>query len=305
MRSCLTFLRGTAFYIFILTLLYLNIITSLILTNHHGRHTNSKRRTGTITRNHVNSLLEPIIESVVPRRRIVPTAQTGDHKISTNNPFGTYVNSSQEAIAELVSLTTQDWKDATQYSHLRIEYLTKYLESTYIPIQTIPFLNLALEGEWNLCYSNVLTPPREDKLSINIEQQLTAEGSKGLISNNIKWSYNTDNNNAYRGIFKVSCTYSVTSKGSFDVSLKEHSIALLPAGENTQAGDVEEILSNDIEIEDLLMALQRAIPFEIFDPNEITIVHSFICPDIRIAKISGERFVNVFNIFKRVGRPFN
>lgn len=79
--------------------------------------------------------------------------------ISLNNPFGTKLTSKQDAIDELLSICNEMNKfEILLDKQYRLEYIVMYLESNYIPIQTIPFLNMAIDGKWLKLYSNLLTP---------------------------------------------------------------------------------------------------------------------------------------------------
>lgn len=116
-----------------------------------------------------------IISSVdsVPMREdrvILPTVNTKSYLISLSNPFGPAVKSIDIAKDELLKILDNELSmsisdtNGSNFFHGRIEYLLKILESRFIPIQTIPFLNLAIGGDWNMRYSNVLTPHKDENL---------------------------------------------------------------------------------------------------------------------------------------------
>jgi hypothetical protein len=94
--------------------------------------------------------------------RAVPIINTASLNISVTNPFSFPVKSINDAREELHQILVTGATEA--FHHYRVEYLTKVLESSYIPIQTIPFMNFALSGDWSLVYSNVLTPRADPTL---------------------------------------------------------------------------------------------------------------------------------------------
>jgi hypothetical protein len=103
-------------------------------------------------------------DDVTEEMKLIPTINTKNFQISVLNPFGPSIKSLAEAKVELRDILTDHLHMDETFRHGRIEYLVKVLESRFIPIQTLPFLNLALEGEWNLKYSNVLTPHKDANL---------------------------------------------------------------------------------------------------------------------------------------------
>jgi hypothetical protein len=81
---------------------------------------------------------------------------------------------------------------------------------------------------------------------------------EGELRNSIAWSMEQPgfgSDHRCKGDLVVACKYKTTSKGELDVTLEEH--LLIP--ESDPPGDVEE----------LVMAIQRTVPFEMFDPDAV------------------------------------
>lgn len=220
------------------------------------------------------------------RLEFVPIANTASMDISVTNPFGPAVLSLTECQQELLSLLRREIAiENESFYHCRIEYLTKVLEQTYIPAQTVPFLQFILTGEWKQLYSNVLTPRADATLEVDIHQEITpspTDGMGGMLRNRIAWELRRPDDKSH-GDMVVQCGYQINTKGEMDVSLIEH--FLLPVGEMPK------------DPEDLVMSMQRTVPFEVFDPDFVLIKNTFISPELRICRISGDKFYNVFNVF--------
>jgi hypothetical protein len=220
------------------------------------------------------------------RLEFVPVVNTANMEISVSNPFGPPVLSLTECQKELLSLLRQETTlENESFYHCRVEYLTKVLEQSYIPAQTLPFLQLILAGEWEQMYSNVLTPRADETLEVDMYQEIipSPDGSTGgELRNRIGWQLHRPDDTS-RGDLVVQCGYQINTKGEMDVSLTEH--FLLPVGEMPK------------DPEGLVMSMQRSVPFEVFDPDLVLIKNTYITPDLRICRISGDKFYNVFNVF--------
>ena len=193
-------------------------------------------------------------------RRTVPVVNTAGMNISASNFFGKQVLSTAECKRELIGLLRDEIEIEAEFLAYRLEYLTKYLEYKYIPIQTTPFLNFALSGEWAMLYSNILTPRADETLEFKICQEIKPnedDGShRGTLNNIIKWKLNRVDDQS-SGDLVVNCQYLFNTKGDLDVALVEH--ILMPTNESPK------------DVEDLIMSIQRSVPFESFDPNDIRI----------------------------------
>mmetsp|Transcript_21486 Transcript_21486/g.20767 ORF Transcript_21486/g.20767 Transcript_21486/m.20767 type:complete len:285 (-) Transcript_21486:127-981(-) len=221
------------------------------------------------------------------RRKTAAIKNTVGMNISASNFFGNQCFSIKEAKKELIGLLLKEIEIEEEFLDYRVEYLTKYLEYKYIPIQTIPFLNFALSGTWSMLYSNILRSRADNTLLYKISQEINPSdteggGDGGTVDNIIGWELDRPDDKAY-GDLIVKCSYRFNTKGDLDVSLIEH--LLKPKDESPK------------DVEDLIMSIQKSIPFESFDPDEILVHNTYIDPDIRISRINGEKFENVVNIF--------
>ena len=200
------------------------------------------------------------ILDVLEMRRTVPVVNTAGMNISASNYFGKQVLSTAECKRELIGLLTNAIEIEEEFLDYRVEYLTKYLEYKYIPIQTTPFLNFALSGEWAMLYSNILTPRADDTLQFKIFQEINPNdetgSSSGVINNIINWKLDRSDDQS-SGDLVVNCKYLFNTKGDLDVTLVEH--LLMPKDESPK------------DVEDLILSIQRSVPFESFDPNDIRV----------------------------------
>jgi hypothetical protein len=224
----------------------------------------------------------------------VAIANTASFNISVQNPFGPIVSRAQ-ARDELLSLLAAEPGDGTTAGDnggstlpFRVDYLIKVLEDGFIPPQTVAFFNLIVGGEWELLYSNVLTPRKDDQLLFRIEQEIqpnsaTDQLNSGQLINRILWNV-TQQGAVATGELLVKTEYVLNSRGGLDVSLREH--ILLPKE-----------LPKDPE--ELIMSIQRSIPFEFFDPDQAMMINTYLDPALRITKVTGPIFRNVVNIFAK------
>jgi hypothetical protein len=236
-------------------------VRSIALKKFHA--SSCRRKHGSLFRSSViDDVLvkeDDAIASFLPRRTI-PIVNTASMNISAANFFGRQVLSTAECKQELIGLLTKAIEIEDEFFDYRVEYLTKYLEYNYIPIQTIPFLNFALSGNWDMLYSNALVTRADKTLDYKISQEITADEGEGtatgILNNIVKWELKSTDCR-YIGNLVVNCKYLFNTKGDLDVTLQEH--LLLPNGNAPQ------------DVEELIMSIQRSIPFESFDPDDIRI----------------------------------
>ena len=86
----------------------------------------------------------------------------------------------------------------------------------------------------------------------------------------------------------------MNERGAMHVSLEEHILTpeIFPGAPD--GSDLNE------KCEELLMAIQTSIPFEMFDPDDTLVGTSFIDPQLRIARVVGDKYPNIYNVFLRV-----
>ena len=86
------------------------------------------------------------------------------------------------------------------------------------------------------------------------------------------------------GEFQVKSKFNLDTRGHLSIGVED--LLLLPT-------DMPK------NVENLLQSIQRSIPLDSFDPNDISVEHLYIGPEIRICRIGGEKFQDVINIYKR------
>jgi hypothetical protein len=115
-----------------------------------------------------------------------------------------------------------------------------------------------LQGEWIKAYSNVLLSRSSDELNVQITQNIQSNRDDthyGIMIDTVHYKYTPiADSTCFQGKFQIHSNYSFNSKGELQLSLNEH--VLLP--DNSIPEDVEAFL----------MALQRNVPLETFDPND-------------------------------------
>eukprot|EP00600_Ochromonadales_sp_CCMP1393_P013590 CAMPEP_0174998482 /NCGR_PEP_ID=MMETSP0005-20121125/1531_1 /TAXON_ID=420556 /ORGANISM="Ochromonas sp., Strain CCMP1393" /LENGTH=384 /DNA_ID=CAMNT_0016253119 /DNA_START=110 /DNA_END=1264 /DNA_ORIENTATION=+ len=250
-------------------------------------------------------------DTVEEKTFLVPIVNRGRMDISVESPYGDLLKSTKAAKSELLSLIQQD-VDSLDV-HFRLEYIIKFLEYAYTPIQTIPFLNMAISGRWKKLYSNVYTPRAVPELQFEIYQTINcgegADQPKGKISEEIVWKYSEERESPMAGesplgfsdralserptitthsdgVMEVLSNYEINSKGHLLVALDEHVLRA-----NSMPNNVEEFLAN----------LQRTIPFESFDPNLTSQALVYVDPNVRITKVTGDKFLDVYNVYIKDG----
>jgi len=204
--------------------------------------------------------------------------------ITATNPFGAPAASLKEARDEIMSIVETS-EPLSEFERFRLDYLVKYLEATHVPIHTGPFLSLAIGGTWICKYTNALLPRADPTLSTVVTQNIipASNHTHGILTNRVAWNVERPDDTA-SGVLEIHCKYTVNSKGGLILSLDEHvlSINKLP-----------------LDPEEIVMTMQRTIPFEFFDPDGAVLRTTFVDPSIRIARISGPIFVGLFEVHVR------
>eukprot|EP01031_Cornospumella_fuschlensis_P040642 gene40642-49551_t len=220
--------------------------------------------------------------------RLVPLVTGFFSDISVENPVGSVVKSVSAAREELLLLLSPGAAPLTAHQHMRVEYLSKVLEKSNIPIQTIPFLNLAVQGSWRQVYSNVLLRNPSPLLECNITQTIEpadAASLSGRLLNTIFYAHDMSGGQVSTGKVEVQCEYTCNSKGEMHVKLLEH--VMLP--DNNVPEDIEAFL----------LDLQRSVPYDTFDPNDSTQKLLFVDPELKVVRVQSSQMVNVLNVYLR------
>jgi hypothetical protein len=180
-----------------------------------------------------------------------------------------------------------------------VESYVNTLEDRYTPVQTLDFLNLAMSGEWQLLFSTNLSGLSKPNFRLrDLFQRIEANEFNGTIVNEATWDLAQDHddfspgpatNFDASGTFSIKCSYSINQGARMVLELNDHVINL--AKGSTVPKDVE----------GLVALLYKAIPTELFDPNEHAMDTTYLDGDLRIVRMAGPKFEAVRDIFIRRG----
>lgn len=178
-----------------------------------------------------------------------------------------------------------------------VESYVNTLEDRYTPVQTLDFLNLAMSGEWQLLFStNLAGSPKANFRLRELYQRIEANDLNGTIVNEATWDLAEDHEAMTpatsfdaSGTFSIKCSYSINQGARMVLELNDHVI-------NIAKGS-----SVPKDVEGLVGLLYRAIPTELFDPNEHAMDTTYLDGDLRIVRMSGLKFEAVRDIFIRRG----
>jgi len=227
-----------------------------------------------------------------------PAAVTSEEtKTGSDNDDKTEYDFSHLPSAELKSrlLDLVPRMTGTNRDEIRtVEGLVNALEQKYEPVQTLQFLNLVLQGEWQLIFSTNLSSssnPAKFRLR-ELTQTIKCDGLEGRVSNLATWdlAQQTDLIFDATGTFEVQCSYQINQGGARMVlELQDH--VLKPARGSAVPADVPKLVGT----------LHRAMPKELFDPSEHAVDTTYVDADVRIARYTGPRLEGVRDIFIRKG----
>ena len=180
-----------------------------------------------------------------------------------------------------------------------VESYVNTLEDRYTPVQTLDFLNLAMSGEWQLLFStNLLGLSKPNFRLRDLFQRIEANDLNGTIVNEATWDLAQDHDDSSpgpatnfdaSGTFSIECSYSINQGARMVLELNDHVINL--AKGSTVPKDVE----------GLVALLYKAIPTELFDPNDHAMDTTYLDGDLRIVRMAGPKFEAVRDIFIRRG----
>lgn len=196
----------------------------------------------------------------------------------------------EEAKKALIDLIPRMTGQEEEYR--AVESYVNLLEEKYSPVQTIDFLNLAISGEWQLLFSTNLTGKPNRKLRLReLVQKIEADGFGGKVVNSAQYDYADNEEGTFdsTGIFNINCSYTINQGARMVIDLDGHE--LRPANGSGIPSDVPAMVG----------LLNRAIPKEMFDPNNHAMDTSYLDADLRIVRLTGPKFEGVRNIFFRKG----
>jgi len=185
----------------------------------------------------------------------------------------------------------------TQEEYNTVESYVNTLEDRYVAIQTVDFLNLAMSGEWQLLFStNLGGSPRPDFRLSELFQRVETSDKNGTVVTQATWSWAEDHTAMTlpmsfdtSGTFSIKCSYSIEEGARMIMELNKH---VLELAKGTPIPKDPEVLVN---------MLFKAIPRELFDPNDHAMDTTYLDGDLRIVRMTGPKFEAVRDIFIRRG----
>ena len=185
----------------------------------------------------------------------------------------------------------------TQEEYNMVESYVNTLEDRYVPIQTVDFLNLAMSGEWQLLFStNLGGSPRPNFRLSELFQRIETSDNNGTVVTQATWAWAEDHTAMTlprsfdtSGTFSIKCSYSIEEGARMIMELNQHVIELAKGTPIPKEPEV------------LVSMLYKAIPTELFDPNDHAMDTTYLDGDLRIVRMTGPKFEAVRDIFIRRG----
>ena len=196
----------------------------------------------------------------------------------------------EEAKTELLELLPRMTGQAHEFK--RVEFLINNLEELYQPIETLDFLNLLQQGEWQLLFSTNLAqrPPSPQVFRMReLYQKITCQQMEGSLDTIITWDVAEamPGNFDATGTFTVKNTYEITQGARFEPTLQEH--VLQPKGR---------IPDN---VPGLVTLLRRAMPAELFDASQHFCDTTYLDHDLKLVRYTGPQYEGQRNVWIRRG----
>uniref|UniRef100_A0A7S2XQJ7 Plastid lipid-associated protein/fibrillin conserved domain-containing protein n=1 Tax=Attheya septentrionalis TaxID=420275 RepID=A0A7S2XQJ7_9STRA len=171
----------------------------------------------------------------------------------------------------------------------QVESYVNLLEADYEPALTLDFFNLAMGGEWQLLFSTNLSGSVQKIRLRELIQRIDPKQLDGTITNIATWDLSEGEGGVFdvTGTFSVKCDYEIEQGSRMKVELKDH--LLEPARGSKIPQDVQGLVG----------LLHRAMPTELFDPNDVNIDTTYLDADLKIVRLTGSRYEGIRNIFIR------
>jgi hypothetical protein len=180
----------------------------------------------------------------------------------------------------------------TKEEFAKVESYINELEAKYAAPQTLDFLNLAMGGPWQLLFStNLRRGPRSNFRLKELVQRIEPNKLQGTVVNVAQWDLAEGDDGIFRssGTFSAVCAYEINQGARMIMELKDHIIELLPGSAVPQ------------DVQSLMGFLHRAIPTELFDPNQHAMDTTYLDGDLRIVRMTGPLFEGFRDVFIRRG----
>mmetsp|Transcript_15009 Transcript_15009/g.34636 ORF Transcript_15009/g.34636 Transcript_15009/m.34636 type:complete len:326 (-) Transcript_15009:320-1297(-) len=185
----------------------------------------------------------------------------------------------------------------TREEYNKLESYVNTLEERFVAPQTLDFLNLIMSGEWQLLFStNLAGKMKPDFRMTELIQRVETNNFNGTVVNEATWALAQDYTGTTpatsfdaKGKFHIKCSYSINQGARMIMNLDDHQITL----------DKGSSVPTDFPA--LVGMLYRAIPTELFDPNDHAMDTTYLDGDLRIVRMTGPKFEAVRDIFIRRG----
>ena len=205
------------------------------------------------------------------------------------------VLSIDEAKAELLELLPSLTGKAHEYR--RVETLVNTLESLYQPVQTLDFLNLLQQGDWQLLFStNMVNNPQKGIVSPQVFRMrelfhtMECANLGGNLTTHVVWDLADGVPGQFdcTGSFTVKSSYEIQHGARLSLALEEH--ILQPRGQR---------MPNDCQA--LVGLLFRAMPSQVFDPSDHSADTTYVDGNLKILRYTGPQHEGVRDIWIRRG----
>jgi len=263
--------------------------------------------------------------------RVASTRNNPDSLVTSQSTL-TLAAELREELLSLVNIPPEIKEDRYEAIAQRIDFVVGQLKETYVPPQTLPFMNLLLQGCWLNIYNSwtvrrsvwekrdssmdaeeeededdfldLLGPVEEDDVAAgankrpldlptptqvivrDIHQTLSPNLTKGAVVNSVDWECTAgeDGDKGLTGTLTVRGGYEVNSRGTLEVGGVEHDLTMLRAPRHADA---------------LIKALQRAVPFDVFDMNGTFVETAFLDHELRVTQTHSTRFGTITSLYRR------
>ena len=278
-----------------LIVLLSNLSVSAFLQESFRRACSQRRRTQTVVNQQAerSGALFSVTSSSEQTTERVPRGfgktNTAKEKVPNELTRQTVPQIKNELLDLLAHMTGQE------HEFRRVEQLVNVLEERYMPAQTLDFLNLALQGSWQLLFSTNLsgTPNPQKFRLVELVQTIDTNQLAGQIRNTATWDLAEAGDGQFqcRGTFAVTCRYEINQGARCVVTeLLDHHV-LRPAPPSTIPNDVPALVG----------LLHRSMPKSLFDPRDHAMDTTYCDADLRIVRYTGPRLEGVRDIFQRRG----
>ena len=179
----------------------------------------------------------------------------------------------------------------TEQDYRMVEAYVNTLEERFTQIQTLQFFNMATAGEWQLLFStNLSGRPRPNFRLRELFQKVEPTAQNGTVTNHATWDLAEDGVTFdSSGKFTIQCNYSIHQGSRMEMDLDDHVLEIAKGS------------SVPKDVQGLVGLLHRAVPKEMFDPNDHAMDTTYLDGDLRIVRMTGARLEGVRDIFIRKG----